>query len=174
MFTLASASALNIRWATPVWVRMPTPTTLTLDSSPWYSGAVSAPRSLHSWSTTGRMSCKSPRSTVKLMLAVLSSNTFWMMSSTMMLAPAMSPKIWAATPGRSGTFLIVTRVRSDLRAAPLTTMCSMFGVSAPMIVPGLSFWLLRTWMRTPYFLANSTARVCSTDAPRPDSSSISS
>ena len=120
------------------------------------------------------MSCRSPRSTVKLMLAVWSSNTFWMMSSTMMLAAAMSPKILAATPGRSGTRLIVTRVMSDLRAAPLTTMCSMVGVSATIIVPGLVFWLLRTWIGTEYFLANSTARVWSTLAPRPDSSIISS
>ncbi len=42
-------------------------------------------------------------------------------------------------------------------------MCSMFGVSATIQVPSFSFWLLRTWIGTLYFLANSTARVCSTD-----------
>ena len=86
----------------------------------------------------------------------------------------MSPKILAAMPGRSGTLLIVTRVRSFLRAAPDTTMCSMLAVSATIQVPSLSFWLLRTCSGTLYFLANSTARVCSTLAPSPDSSSISS
>jgi hypothetical protein len=35
----------------------------------------------------------------------------------------------------------------------------MFGVSATIHVPSLSFWLLRTWMGTLYFFANSTARV---------------
>jgi hypothetical protein len=34
MFTFASLSALNMRFATPVCVRMPTPTTLTFARSP--------------------------------------------------------------------------------------------------------------------------------------------
>ena len=90
------------------------------------------------------MSCKSPSSTVKLMLARPSSKTFWMMSSTTMLLAAMSRKIDAATPGWSGTLLIATRTRLRFRAAPLTRMFSMSGVSLITIVPGRSLALLRT------------------------------
>src|ERR1043165_4872736 len=98
-------------------------------------GWVAGPRSLASFSTTGLMSWRSPCSTVKLTLAVLSSEMVWMISSTTMLAEAMSPKMVEAMPGRSGTCLMVTRMRSFLRAAPDTTMCSMFLVSATIHVP---------------------------------------
>ena len=47
-------------------------------------------------------------------------------------------------------------------------------LSLSELVEKVSLPLLRTWILTLYFFANSTARVWRTDAPRPDSSRISS
>jgi len=50
----------------------------------------------------------------------------------------------------------------------------MISSSVVTIVPGLSLNEERTWIRTPYFIPNSTERICNTLAPREASSSISS
>ena len=79
------------------------------------------------------------------------------------------------TPGRSGTPRIVTRASSLTRAAPVTVAPSRrASPSATIQVPGASENELRTWIGTPYFLANSIDRECMTPAPRLASSSISS
>ena len=51
------------------------------------------------------MSARSPCSTVKLMLAVLSSITFWMMSSTTMLAAAIVAEDLGGDAGAVGDAL---------------------------------------------------------------------
>ena len=87
MFTFASASALNMRCATPVCDAHADADDADLRQVAVVDRRASCrPAPCTSLSTTGLMSCRSPCSTVKLMLAVLSSITFWMMSSTTMLA----------------------------------------------------------------------------------------
>ena len=77
-----------------------------------------------------RASRMSSAAMVKLMLVVPSPCwTFWMMSSTTRLASAMRAKMEATRPAETGAPRIVTRVRSFLRAAPRTTMCSIWAVS---------------------------------------------
>ena len=53
-----------------------------------------------------------------------------------------------------------------LYATPDTTAVSMISSSVVTIVPGLSLNEERTWIRTPYFIPNSTERIWSTLAPR--------
>ena len=61
------------------------------------------------------------------------------------------------------------------RAAPVTvTPSRRASPSATIQVPSVSENELRTWIGTPYFLANSIDRECITPAPRLASSSISS
>ena len=100
--------------------------------------------------------------------------TFWTMTSTTMFASDSGLKIFAAIPGRSGTLTTVIFASLLLYATPDTTAVSMISSSVVTIVPGLSLNEERTWIRTPYFIPNSTERICSTLAPREASSSISS
>ena len=83
-----------MRLATPTWLRMPMPTMLTLQmrASPTTSAAPSVgttlalSRSMVFW--------KSLRCTVKLKSVLPSLLTFWMITSTSMLASATAPRIW--------------------------------------------------------------------------------
>ncbi len=91
-----------------------------------------------------------------------------------MLASASGLKILAATPGLSGTPRMATLASFLSQAMPLTTTCSMLGSSGQTSVPGS--WVKDDFTQrgTLYFMANSTERICSTLAPAPASSSISS
>ena len=95
------------------------------------------------------------------------------MSTTMFLAPT-APNTLAAMPGRSGTRS--SEIFAWLRSCvmPVTTASSIPLSSRVTIVPGSGLKVDRTWTVTPYFLANSTERACSTLAPRLAISSISS
>ncbi len=73
----------------------------------------------------------------------------------------------------SGTPETVIRASLRVIAAPLTTRPGASD-SDSIIVPGMSVKLLRTWIGTENFLANSMERLCITPAPRLASSSISS
>ena len=97
-----SARARNIVLATPVWLRMPTPTTLilaTLGSTstsvwpnpPWIAASAAWARG------------RSVLLMVKVMSVVPSAPMFCTIMSTLTLSSASLPKIAAATPGRSGT-----------------------------------------------------------------------
>ena len=69
---------------------------------------------------------------------------------------------------------IVILASSRVAVTPLTTTASMAFSSGTTQVPSLSLKLERTWIGTPYFIPNSTERICSTLAPSEASSSISS
>ena len=86
---------------------------------------------------------RSVRGTVKVMSVELpSSETFCTIMSTLMLASASGPKIAAATPGRSGTWVTVILASSFAKAMPLTTDFSipwtMISSSSTTSVPGRS------------------------------------
>ena len=95
------------------------------------------------------------------------------MSTTMFRSPT-APNTVAAIPGRSGTRSreILAWLRSWV--TPVTTSCSIVASSLVTRVPGSGLKVDRTCTGTPYFLANSTDRACSTLAPRLAISSISS
>ena len=160
--------------ATPVWVRMPIPTTEILaTSASWVTDV--APTSLPASSAARRVSGRSPLATVKLTSVIPPVETFWTIMSTTMFAAAIVRKMAWTTPGRSGTPRIVIRASSLASAAPVTGTPSRRASCSPTIqVPGASENELRTWIGTPYFLANSIDRECITPAPRLASSSISS
>ena len=109
---------------------------------------------------------------------VVSSDTTWMIMSTLMLASASGTKIEAATPGLSATRRSVSCASSLEKAMPVTTCCSMMSSSAQMRVPadGLAGSSKddRTKVLTLWFMASSTERTCSTLAPSEAISSISS
>ncbi len=69
---------------------------------------------------------------------------------------------------------IVILASSRVAVTPLTTTASIAFSSGTTQVPSLSLKLERTWIGTPYFIPNSTERICSTLAPSEASSSISS
>ena len=66
----------------------------------------------------------------------MSSETTWMIMSTLMLASASGPKIAAATPGLSATRRSVICASSRERAMPVTTCCSTISSSSQIRVPG--------------------------------------
>ena len=102
MFTPFSASAPNMVLATPVWLRMPTPTTETLATSssistdskpisPWWVRTISMARAA------------SRLPTVKAMLALsVARARDCTIMSTLTLASARPAKIFWLTPGWSG------------------------------------------------------------------------
>jgi hypothetical protein len=78
------------------------------------------------------------RRTVKVMSVVAwSSDTTWMIMSTLMLASASGPKMVAATPGLSATRRRVIWASSRENAMPVTICCSTMSSSSQMRVPGL-------------------------------------
>ena len=77
-------------------------------------------------------------------------------------------------PGLSGTPMSVTLASFLSAATPATSTSSICFSSGTTQVPSLSLKLERTWIGTPYFMPNSTERICSTLAPSDASSSISS
>ncbi len=96
------------------------------------------------------------------------------MTSTTTPSSASVPKIFAATPGLSGTLRTTNRDSSRVSAMPLTTTSSIALSSSQTSVPASSVKLDFTHKGTLYFIANSTERICSTLAPSEASSSISS
>ncbi len=170
----AAASASNMAVATPVWVRIPIPTTETLaTSASWVTPE--APISPAAASAVRSVSARSPLATVKLTSVAPPVETFWTIMSTTIFRAAIVRNTEWTTPGRSGTPRRVIRASSLARAAPVTATPSRRASSSPTIhVPGASENELRTWIGTPYFLANSMDRECITPAPRLASSSISS
>ncbi len=114
--------------------------------------------------------------TVKLTSVVPPVETFWTIMSTTMCDGADRAEDavdHARTVGhaqdRDPRLVLGQRRAGDRDAQPLR------GVSSSTIhVPGASENELRTWIGTPYFLANSIERECITPAPRLASSSISS
>ena len=89
-------------FATPAWLRIPTPTTLIFATS----GSVSTTDDPIDPRFSSRMACvraRSARPTVNVMSVSPSADTFCTIMSTFTLAAESGPKIAAATPGRSGT-----------------------------------------------------------------------
>ena len=138
----ASASARNIRLATPVWLFMPVPTALILDSPISTSISPRPRRSISPWHVP-LTSAMSPCSTVNAMV-VVSPNSVWTMSSTLTFAAAIGSKICAWMPAVLGSPLRLMRPRSGLSAQPTTTMSSMICSSGTISVPTSGFWLWRT------------------------------
>ncbi len=94
MLIPSSESARNILLAMPTWLRMPMPTmeTLQILVSP---STRSVPRvGTTLVLSTSRQRAYSLRCTVKLKSVLPSWLTFWMMTSTSMLASATAPRIW--------------------------------------------------------------------------------
>ena len=98
---------------------------------------------------------------------------FWMIVSTLMPAAATALKMPAAVPGLSGTSVSVTYASSMVWVMPEMIASSMLG-SSRIQVPSVPEKVERTWIGTPWLRANSTDRSCSTRAPDPAISSISS
>src|SRR6185312_681328 len=76
-------------------------------------------------------------------------------------------------PGLSGTSVSVTYASSTVWVMPEMIASSMLG-SSRIHVPSVPEKVERTWIGTPWLRANSTDRSCSTRAPEPAISSISS
>jgi len=112
--------------------------------------------------------------TVKVMSVKASWLMFCTIISTFMPFSVSGRKRRAAMPGLSGT------LRTDIFASPLlyvipeTTTFSISSSSLQTRVPSASLKEDLTMTGIPYFLANSTERVCRTLAPRLAISSISS
>ncbi len=122
-------------------------------------GNAAAPISWAAAVAARRVSARSPRAMVKLTSVAPAVATFWTIMSTTMLARAMVSKSRWTTPGRSGTPRMVIRASSFASAAPVTATPSRRASCSPTIqVPGVSANVLRTWIGTPYFLANSIDR----------------
>ena len=102
MLTPFSARALNMVWATPVWLRMPTPITdtlATLSSMEMSWKPIAALASL----TSSIVRAASRLPTVNSILAAPSWRAWlWTIMSTLTLASARRPKISEDTPGWSG------------------------------------------------------------------------
>ncbi len=143
MLMFSAAMASNIRAATPALFFMPTPTmeTLAMFSS---LNTLPAPISAATGLTIARVFFKSPLGTVNVRSVWPSMLVFWMIISTTMLAAATGWNRCNATPGRSGTRVMVTRASLRLRATPETGTISMSSSSTVTRVPGSSEKLLRT------------------------------
>ena len=110
---LVDASAWKQLAATPACARMPMPMTETLATSVAAS-TVSQPISGTGRSMTAMARWNSACGTVKVMSVVLpSSETFWTIMSTLMLASASGPKI-----GRGDARLVGDLAQRDLRFVP--------------------------------------------------------
>lgn len=109
-----SARVLNMRWATPAWLRMPTPMTETFTT--FESGRSSANFSV-AWLSFRTFMARSRSALVTVKVRSVVSppwDTFCTIMSTLMLASDSGPKIAAATPGRSGTRVSVIFASSRL------------------------------------------------------------
>ena len=85
----------------------------------------------------------------------------------------MGESIFAATPGMSGTFLMVIFASFEVNAIPDTTASSKLSllfIKVPPFDPKLD----KTLKGNLYLLANSTDLICKTLAPKEESSNISS
>ena len=173
MFTWFSASAVNARAATPGLDFMPVPTseTFAMFLSTTYSRA---PICGSTRSTVSHARSRSDSGHVNVRSVWPSSETFWMIMSTLTMLPASAENTVDAMPNWSFRSRMVTLTSEVSWATPEMTACSMDGVTSLMNVPGVSVNAEREWMTTLYFLANSTARACRTPAPAEDSSSMSS
>jgi hypothetical protein len=75
--------------------------------------------------------------------------SFWMIMSTLMLAPASAVKICPAIPGSSRTPVRVTRASALECVTAVTRGLSIVSSSPVTRVPGPSSKELRQWIRTP-------------------------
>ena len=175
MFTPASPSTVNVLAATPGWVLIPAPTseTFPMPGSVAISPMPSSPTS--GWSAM-RAASRSSRGTVNDMSAERPSDSgsFWMIMSTFTFASASALRTRPATPGRSGSWVRVTRASSVECVTAVTSGRSIVSSSVNTKVPGPSSKLDRQWIRTPWLRAYSTERSWRTPAPEADISSISS
>ena len=171
MFSFASAS--NIRLAIPACERIPTPTTdiLAIVASPFI---FLAPSSCLTCSIRAYVLSKSLRCTVKVKSVQPSSEIFCTIISISILALVTGPSILEATPGWSGTPLMVSCASSLLNAIPEIIAFSTISSSSAISVPLPSSKVDRTRNGTLYLPANSTERICRTFEPRLAISSISS
>ena len=148
----------NIREAMPAWLRIPSPTMLTLAMS---SSEVTplAPISRATCSAISRAFWASVRGTVNVRSVVRSAETFWMIMSTEMFAAASGSNIRATMPGSSGSCRTVIFVSFLSLVTPATITASKDLSSPTTQVPGTSLKLDRTCTGTPYFIATSTLRI---------------
>ena len=102
------------------------------------------------------------------------SPTFCTIMSTVILRSASREKISRLVPGTSGTPTTVIRASSRRHGRTADRLVRPLRLRARSSCPAMSLKLLRTWIGTEYFLANSIERLCITPAPRLASSSISS
>jgi hypothetical protein len=102
--------------------------------------------------------------------------TFCTIMSMLLSAAATVAKIFAASPGSSGTPTIVILASLRSCATPVIRACSTgrSSIEPVTIVPGLDVYDERTWMGMPERRAYSTQRSMSTLAPHAANSSISS
>ena len=112
--------------------------------------------------------------TVKVKSVLSSILTFWTITSTSISASLIGPSILKAVPGVSPTLWRVNFTWSFWNAIPDTNAFSILSSFNEIKVPFPSLKLDKTLTGTLYLLANSTALVCTTFAPWPASSSISS
>ncbi len=152
----SSSSVANILAATPGWLRMPAPITLTWPRSS---------RVDHSTPRPSRAESVSARSSAENTI----SGPVWMTVSTLIPPSASAPKSCAAeTPTTRYTF------STDLCVTPeMSAFSSIRSSSSRIHVPAASEKLDRTCSLTPWLRANSTDRSWSTRAPDAAISSIS-
>jgi hypothetical protein len=103
-----------------------------------------------------------------------SSETFWMIMSTLMFAAASDSNSCDAMPGRSAKRRMAIFASFLSADTPETTIFSMSLSSAVTTVPSFSSNDVFTQSGTLYFMAISTERICKTLAPNEASSNISS
>ena len=122
------------------------------------------------------VSGRSPLATVKLTSVVPSVDTFWTIMSTTMFAARdrAEDRVDDARPVGHAEDRDPGLVLDQRRAGHRRRPAGGRRRSPTIQVPGASENELRTWIGTPYFLANSIERECITPAPRLASSSISS
>ncbi len=142
MFTPASASARNIRRATPVCRAMPSPTTDTLATLSSCARPSAFSSSAAAWAALS-VARRSSWMTVNETSARPSAPTFCTIMSTEIALAAIFENIARLVPGVSGTPRIVTRASFLASAAP-PTGCSADSLVAVIIVPGTSLKLVRT------------------------------
>ena len=123
MFICFSASALNIRAATPACDFIPTPTTETLLIS--FTNSISPPPKVltKSFKIFAALS-ECSFFTVKVKSVNLSDPTFWTITSISIPASLIGDKIFAAIPGVSGTFLKINFESSSVHVIPEITALS--------------------------------------------------
>ena len=129
MLMLFSPRVWNALAAMPGLDFMPVPTMLTLaiSSSTTYSRALTSGRMR---STVSQARFWSAPGQVKLMSVMPSSDTFWMIISTLTWLPAKALNSLAATPDMSGTPRMVTFTSDVSCAMPVMTASSIMSVSS--------------------------------------------